>query len=151
MFKLNMKDMIWNPLLEVFQHMVSDFAYLRWRWIGCLTSRSTIFQSYTCVCDDTSRSAGELKKKLDLRSGSQRHRHFVGFFCVPVLAPTWGHSFYMVIPRNRPIWSPFTTRWGYGGHLDLTPPPPPPGDLLFSNNFPLTHYRTYIEDLLSST
>ena len=29
--------------------------------------------------------AGELKKKLDLRSGSQRHRHFVGLFNVPVL------------------------------------------------------------------
>ena len=27
-------------------------------------------------------------KKLDLRSGSQRHRHFVGFFNVPVQAPT---------------------------------------------------------------
>ena len=26
------------------------------------------------------RCAGGLKKKLDLRSGSQRHRHFVGFF-----------------------------------------------------------------------
>ena len=34
------------------------------------------------------RCAGGLKKKLDLRSGSQRHRHFVGFFNVPVLAPT---------------------------------------------------------------
>ena len=32
------------------------------------------------------RYAGGLKKKLtlDLRSGSQRHRHFVGFFNVPV-------------------------------------------------------------------
>ena len=34
------------------------------------------------------RCAGGLKKKLDLRSGSQRHRHFVGFFNVSVLAPT---------------------------------------------------------------
>ena len=31
------------------------------------------------------RCAGGLKKKLYLRSGSQRHRHFVGFFNVPVL------------------------------------------------------------------
>ena len=30
------------------------------------------------------RCAGGLKKKLDLLSGSQRHRHFVGFFNVPV-------------------------------------------------------------------
>ena len=34
------------------------------------------------------RWAGGLKKKLDLRSGSKRHRHFAGFFNVPVLAPT---------------------------------------------------------------
>ena len=43
------------------------------------------------------RCAGGLKKKLDLRSGSQRHRHFVGFFNVPVLAPTRDHPFYTVI------------------------------------------------------
>ena len=48
------------------------------------------------------RCAGELKK-LDLRSGSQRHRHFVGFFHVPVQAPTRGQPFYTVISRNRPI------------------------------------------------
>ena len=39
------------------------------------------------------RCAGGLKKKLDLRSGSQRHRHFVGFFNVPVLAPDTGPPF----------------------------------------------------------
>ena len=38
--------------------------------------------------------AGGLKKKMDLRSGSQRHRHFVGFFNVPVQAPTRYHPFY---------------------------------------------------------
>ena len=31
------------------------------------------------------RCAGGLKKKLNLRSGSQRNRHFLGFFNVPVL------------------------------------------------------------------
>ena len=45
------------------------------------------------------RCAGGLKKKLYLRSGSERHRHFVGFFNVPVQAPTRGHPFYTVIPR----------------------------------------------------
>ena len=49
------------------------------------------------------RCAGGLKKKLDLRSGSQRHRHFVGFFNVPVLAPTRDQPFYTVIPTHRPI------------------------------------------------
>ena len=48
------------------------------------------------------RCAGGLKK-LDLRSGSQRHRHFVGFFNVLVLATTRDHPFYTVIPTNRPI------------------------------------------------
>ena len=49
------------------------------------------------------RCAGGLKKKYDLRSGSQRHRHFVGFFNVPVLAPTRDQPFYTVIPTHRPI------------------------------------------------
>ena len=38
------------------------------------------------------RCAGGLKK-LYLRSGSHRHRHFVGFFNVSVQAPTRGHPF----------------------------------------------------------
>ena len=43
------------------------------------------------------RCAGGLKKKLDLRSGSQRHRDSVGFFNVPVQALTRDHPFYTVI------------------------------------------------------
>ena len=46
-------------------------------------------------------AGGPKKKQLDLRSGSQRHRHFVGFFNVPVQAPTRGHPFYTVIPTHR--------------------------------------------------
>ena len=48
------------------------------------------------TCNDISviyvtahRCAGGLKKKLNLRFGSLRRRHFVGFFNVPVQAPTW--------------------------------------------------------------
>ena len=75
------------------------------------------------------------EKKLDLRSGSQRHRHFVGFFNVPVRAPTRDQPFYAVIPTHRPYKSPFTTRWGYGGHiLDLTPGPSR-GDTSFETYF----------------
>ena len=71
------------------------------------------------------RYAGGLKK-LYLRSGSQRHRHFVGFFNVPVQAPTRGQPFYTVIPRNRPIESPFTITLGIRRtHSRLNPPPPP--------------------------
>ena len=71
------------------------------------------------------RCAGGLKKKLDLRSGSQRHRHFVGFFNVPVLAPTRDHPFYTVIPTHRPIKSPFTITLGIRWtHSRLNPPGP---------------------------
>ena len=35
--------------------------------------------------------------------GLPRHRHFVGFFNVPVLAPTRDQPFYTVIPTHRPI------------------------------------------------
>ena len=48
------------------------------------------------------RCAGGLQKKLDLRSGSQRHRHFVGFFNMPVKAPTRDQPFYTMIPTHRP-------------------------------------------------
>ena len=68
------------------------------------------------------RCAGGLKK-LDLRSGSQRHRHFVGFFNVPVLAPTREHPFYTV-RHTAPISRLLRSRWGYGGRIfDLTPGP----------------------------
>ena len=53
-----------------------------------LLTVSTNFMDNPCRC------AGGLKKKLDLRSGSQGHRHFVGFFNVPVLAPTRDHPFH---------------------------------------------------------
>ena len=53
------------------------------------------------TCNDISviyvtahRCAGGIKKNLDLRSGFQGHRHFVGFFSVPVQAQTQGHPFY---------------------------------------------------------
>ena len=53
------------------------------------------------------RCAGGLKKKFDLRSGSQRHRHFAGFFNVPVQAPTRDQPFYMAI--TNPVCKECTT------------------------------------------
>ena len=52
-----------------------EAAAIEFELIGFLTSHATIFQLYMW---------GGMKKKFDLRSGSQRHRHFVGFFYVPV-------------------------------------------------------------------
>ena len=46
---------------------------------------------------------GRTEEEAKSTVGLQRHRHFVGFFNVPVQAPTRGQSFYKVIPRNRPI------------------------------------------------
>ena len=53
-----------------------ELSWVYW----CFKSHATIFQSYMW----RHRCAGGLKN-LYLRSGSQRHRHFAGFFNVPVL------------------------------------------------------------------
>ena len=50
----------------------------------------------------TNRCAGGLKK-LSLQSGSQRQRHFVGFFNVPVQAPTRGHPFIRLFRETAPF------------------------------------------------
>ena len=57
--------------------------------------------------------------------GLPRHRHFVGFFNVPVLAPTRDQPFYTVIPTHRPHLVAF---YDHAGDtevhiLDLTPGP----------------------------
>ena len=78
--------------------------------IGCLN----------VACNDISviyvtahRCAGKLKKKLGLRSGSQYHRHFVGFFIVPVHAPTRDQPFNSY-SEKPPHFNPlFTTHKGY--------------------------------------
>ena len=75
-----------------------------------------IINGISVICVTAHRCAGGLKKKFDLRSGSQRHRHFVGFFNVPVQAPTRDHPFYTVIPTHRPNNSPFTISLGMESH-----------------------------------
>ena len=67
------------------------------------------------------RCAGGLKK-LDLRSGSQRHRHFVWFFNVPVQATT----------RRQPFsTASFRRLLRHVGDTEDTfsTPPPPPRDI----------------------
>ena len=49
------------------------------------------------------RCAGGLKKKLDLWSGFQRHRHFVGLFNVPVQAPTRDQPFIRLFLETAPF------------------------------------------------
>ena len=72
-------------------------------WVGLNWLFNVTIKDISVIHVTAHRCAGGLKKKLDLRSGFQRHRHFVGFFNVPVLAPTRDHPFYTVIPTHRPI------------------------------------------------
>ena len=78
-------------------------ALPRWGWVELNLLFNVTVNDISVIYVTAHRCAGGLKKKLDLRSGSQRHRHFVGFFNVPVLAPTRDHPFYTVIPTHRPI------------------------------------------------
>ena len=81
------------------------------------SSHATIFQTYMW----RHRSAGGLKKTLYLRSGSQRHRHFVSSLKCLSYTDT-GPTFLYGDSDTPPLLSPFTTRWGYGGRiLDLNP------------------------------
>ena len=76
-------------------------------WFGWVVELNWLFNvtinDISVIYVTAHRCAGGMKKKFDLRSGSQRHRHFVGFFNVPVLAPTRDQPFYTVIPTHRPI------------------------------------------------
>ena len=92
------------------------------RWIGCLTSQLTIFQSYMWRHIDV--QADWRRSWTYGRAPNAIYRHFVGFFNVPVLAPTRDHPFYTVIWHTAPFSRLLRSRWGYGGHiLDLTPGP----------------------------
>ena len=100
------KSLIEIVMRKQFIHNFSVFTIKVVDWIGCLTSKSMIFQSYMWRHIDVQ---ADWRRKFDLQSGSKRHRHFVGFFNVPVKG---------------------TTRWRYGGHiLDLSPPGPHGGTL----------------------
>ena len=101
------------------QHIQNmGWVELNWLFNVTINDISVIYvTAHTC--------AGGLKKKLDLRSGSQRHRHFVGFFNVPVLAPTRTNLFIRWFRHTAPFSRLLRSRWGYGGaHSRLNPPGP---------------------------
>ena len=95
-----------NPVQTCYTfYFTSECRWGEVNWLFNVTINST-----SVIYVTAHRCAGGLKK-LDLRPGSQRHRLFVGFFKVPVQAWTLDQPFYTsIIPRNRSIWSPFTTR-----------------------------------------
>ena len=63
------------------------------------------------------RCVGGLNKKLYVRSGSQRHRHFVGFFNVPLQAPTRDNPFYGYYEKPPHFSRLLRCAWGYRGHV----------------------------------
>ena len=95
----------------------------------CFSSHSTIFQ----LCMRRHRCAGGLKK-LDLWSGSQRHRHYVGFFNVPVQAPTRGHPFYAYSENPPHLVTIYDTLGIRRTYSHLKPPGPPRGVLLIKSD-----------------
>ena len=112
-------ELVLAPWWHHFSFLKSYFVWLSdVMWIYCLTSQSRIFQSYMwrhidVHTDWRSWTCGWAPKAIDISQG---------FFNVPVQAPTRDHLFYTIIPRNRPIKSPFTTRWGYWWHIpDINP------------------------------
>ena len=80
---------------KYFNHLLCNWPTWKWGEVNLLFN-VTIYD-ISVIYVTAHRCAGGLKKKLNLRSGSQRHRHFVGFFNVPVQTPTRDHPFYTVI------------------------------------------------------
>ena len=81
--KEKMADLKKSRWLETNRHAPDwrqIYTQQSWECMRVFVFYATIFQLYMW----RHRCAGGLKK-LYLRSGSQRHRHFVGFFNVPVL------------------------------------------------------------------
>ena len=93
--------------------------WLHSRWIGELLFNVTI-NDISVIHVTAHRCAGGMKKKLYPRSGSRRHRHFVGFFNMPVQAPTRDQPFYTVI-HTAPLVAFYDTLGIRGTHSRLDP------------------------------
>ena len=96
--------------LEIEKIGLSDNLTHLPRVIFAKISRHKKFPIYG-ICNG--RYAGRLKRKLYLQSCSKCHIHFIGFYNVPVQAPTQGQPFYGY-SKNRPISVTF-----YDAHGDI--------------------------------
>ena len=66
-----------------------------------------------------------IEEEVEPTVGLPRHRHFVGFFNVPVQTPTRDPHFYGYSEKPPHFSRLLRHAWGYGGHiLDLNPPGP---------------------------
>ena len=90
-----------------------------WIWLFNVT-----FNDISVIYVTAHRCAGGSKKKLNLRSGSQRHKHFVGFFNVPVQAPTRDPPFYSYSEKPPHFSRLLRHAWGRRTHSRLKPPGP---------------------------
>ena len=106
-------------------HLFISCMMLYW----CFTSHATIFQLYMWRhwC------AGG-RKKLYLRSGSKRHRHFVGFFNVLVQAPRRGHPFYGYYGKLSHLVAFYDTLGIQRTNYHLKPPASPPWHIMFEES-----------------
>ena len=63
-----------------------------------------------------------IEEEVEPTVGLQRHRHFVGFFNVPVQTPTRDPPFYGYSEKPLHFSRLLQHAWGYGGHiLDFNP------------------------------
>ena len=78
-------------------------CYLWWLidWLNWLLN--VTINDISVIYVTAHRCAGGTEEEVVPTVGLPRHRHFAGFFNVPVLAPTRDHPFYTVIPTHRPI------------------------------------------------
>ena len=86
----------WGGVRDKILGISIEVSESEWDWLLLVT------------CNDISviyltahRCAGGQKKKMDLGSGSQRHRHFVGFFNVPVQTPMRGRHFIRLFGESK--------------------------------------------------
>ena len=84
------------------------------------------------------------RKRLNLRSGSQRHRHFIGFFNVPVQAPTRAHPIYGY--SEKPPFSRILRHAGDTEDLFHLKPRGPNGEAEYRNVTRCKHsWRTFLQ------
>ena len=106
------------------RHQGEDSKSCSTCWVEkSFTSHATIFQSYMW----RHRCAGRLKK-LYLMSGSQHHRHFAGFFNVPILHQCQTTLFIRWFRHTAPFSGPFYDTLGiWRTYSRLKPPWRPHG------------------------
>ena len=104
------------------------FVFLRWNvkcfsWTDtsvCIGVLHHLKRYFSYICDGTDVQADW--RRSCTQSGAQRHRHFVGFFDVPVQAPTRGQPF-NGYSEKPPHFSRLLRRaWGYEGYILILNP-----------------------------